>query len=215
MKTFARFKCTVACGFLLAFLSISIGAEPVDTTDTEVNIWVDNAPMALFIEQLAGLSGRTAEIDAALAGTISGRYLGSINDTLRVVSGDFSVLFDVDKTVIRAADQSAKTSASIPLGGTKLEAEVIDNLSSQLFPGNTIEFEKATVRVTGHPAFVQRLSLLVGKEIAVAREAFAVIDRASNAILEDIKQDAEETETQTNVSRSIDWVTDIPGFNTF
>lgn len=192
-----------------------------DTDDAAVNIWVDNANLNLFIKQLASISGRTPQIEGVLPGIISGRFNGSMEETLNDLSDNYPVLFDVEEDVLRAVDKSALSNVSIAMTDAALADGFKSQLDSGLLPGNSIEFGEEAIRVSGHPSFVKRSASLITAELADsearANEAM-VVDKGSEQMIKDIAptKQKEQTVAETNNGpRPILSVDDIPGFNTF
>ncbi|MFK7852599.1 MAG: hypothetical protein AB8B79_00740 [Granulosicoccus sp.] len=192
-----------------------------DADDAVVNIWVDNANLNLFIQQLASISGRTPQIEGVLPGIISGRFSGSVEETLNDLSDNYPVLFDVEEDVLRAVDKSALSNVSIAMTDASLADGFKSQLDRGLLPGNSIEFGEGAIRVSGHPSFVKRSASLITAELADS-EARAnqaiVVDKGSEQMIKDItssKQTEQKVVGANDGPRPILSVDDIPGFNTF
>ncbi len=263
--------------------------EPVDG-DTSINLWVDRAPLDLFIVELATTIGREAVIEAPLDGQVSGRFNGKLNDTLAQLSEQYSLLFDVDDRVLGAVPESARSNASVALVNVDLDDSVALALLDNLLPGNTVDLHEDMVTVSGHPSFVKRAARYVATEVSLAEQAASEftldlsldsdvqidsipgvdaavdaipdvdvavdaiadvnpvadvevvadvaadvadvadvavdvaatadaeinsIDTAAQVMVDDSLQSNQEAQQDQSVSNRIEWVTDIPGFDTF
>lgn len=243
--------------------------DPVDG-DTSINLWVDRAPLDLFIVELATTIGREAVIEAPLDGQVSGRFNGKLNDTLAQLSEQYSLLFDVDDRVLGAVPESARSNASVALVNVDLDDSVALALLDNLLPGNTVDLHEDMVTVSGHPSFVKRAARYVATEVSLAEQAASEftldlsldsdvqidviadvdaiadvnpvgdvevvadvaadvavdvaatadaeinsIDTAAQVMVDDSLQSNQEAQQDQSVSNKIEWVTDIPGFDTF
>lgn len=211
----------------------------------ESSLWIKDAPMSLVVKQLAQSSGREAAIEGTLDTLVSGRFTGSLEQTLAQLSANYPVLFDLDESTMRAVDSGSGSSVSIAVVSDELSEEFKTALFEQLVPGNDIEIRADAVRVSGHPDFVKRATGLitgaladngarqivelksrVGIEGAVADLADAaddvdqtagedVIDAGSDEMLADMADEGKPAADQATLSKPIRWVTDIPGYDTF
>ncbi|ASJ76593.1 hypothetical protein [Granulosicoccus antarcticus] len=233
-----RLELALVLGSALLFA----GASHADTTtpsedaapaaiiisEPEFSFWVDAAPMTMVIDQMAALAGKTAEIEGLAEVPVSGRFSGSLDNLLRVLSSQYPVAFDVEGDVLRANDASALTSVSIAMLSTELDGELKDELQVSEGSGNKLEFREDAVRISGHPAFVRRTATSITKALVRARgEALAgapesepqavdtIADAGSVEVLADIQDEGKAPTDQASLSKPIRWVTDIPGYNTF
>ena len=155
--------------FLAACLSLAmpaVSAAEISADEADVNIWVDNASLELFISQLASLSGKTPQIEGVQPGIISGRFTGSVEQALNVLSNKYPILFDVEGDVLRAIDKSALSNVSIAMSDTSLGDVFKSELDGDLIPGNRIEFREDSIWVSGHPSFVKRSASRINAELA-------------------------------------------------
>ena len=249
---------------LLALVASPVFAQNNDLvpareqSDSQLSVWVNNASLDLFVEQLASLTGRDVSIEGDLQGEVSGSFNGSMVETLGEVSQQFPVLFDLDDKTLGAVPVAMSTRSTISMGDTVLDAPMQQAMLADLLPGNALEFDDEQVIVSGHPDFVERTVAEVnlamagpqqeesavvassandGSETAASETA---IDNGSEAAIEPsigaaINQEDEvaeprvnleqvaggdeeiiaETDATTSADRTIRWVTDIPGFDTF
>jgi hypothetical protein len=210
--------------FFAACLGLAIpavNAAETSTNEAEINIWVDNASLNLFVSQLAIISGRTPQVDGVLPGIISGRFTGSVEQTLDALSDSYPILFDVDGDVLRAVDKSALSNVSIAMSDSTLGDVFMSELDGDLMPGNSIEFREDSIRVSGHPSFVKRSASRITAEIAdteARTKAATGVDAGSREMINDIQtvKKAEDAVTKEEGGRRpILSVTDIPGYTTF
>ncbi len=225
-------------------------------SDPEVSFWVDRAPLKLVIRQLASLSGRNAEMEEPVETDevikteevaegeevsdtrdfaevlVSGRFSGSLGDTLAKLSADYPVTFDLDGKTLRAMNGNARSSVSIAMLSTTFDETFMNELLASSGAGNSVEFREDAVRVSGHPAFVKRQAGYITSALATAEArlnadslaataesapttATSMADSGSAEVLVDIQDEGKPPAEQANLSKPIRWVTDIPGYNTF
>lgn len=141
----------------------------VEQSDEQVSVWAKDASLELFVSQLAGMTGRRTAIASGLEGRVSGRFNGSMVDTLNTVSEQHQMLFDLDKNVLGVVAESARENAKVPLTGSSIDDVLQGSLSSVRLRGNEIELHEDAVVVSGHPEFVKRVAKLVATSVADAR----------------------------------------------
>lgn len=200
-----------------------------------LNLWVKSAPMSLLVEQLAQLSGQEAELTGTLDMPVSGRFNGSLEQTLVQLAANYPVLFDLGDGTLHASDSSSGSSISIAAVSSDLDDALKQSLFEDMAAGNDVEIRADAVRVSGHPAFVNRIrerilrALADGgarllteqnsdEEVPAAASPtleVEVIDAGSNEMLADIADESKPPRDQATLSKPIRWVTDIPGFHTF
>lgn len=189
--------------------------------EAEINIWVDNASLNLFVSQLASISGKTSQIEGVLPGIISGRFTGSVEQTLNALSNSYPILFDLEGDVLRAIDKSALSNVSIAMSDASFGDTFKAGLDDPMIPGNSIEFREDSIHVSGHPSFVKRSAGRITAELAnfeAIENMAAVVDIGSKEMINDIKPVSATDETVAKIEegqRPILSVTDIPGYNTF
>lgn len=219
-----------SCFVLIAKPSHAQQLSLEDAIDTQVDVWVDSAPLHLFIEQLAQMTGRIAEVQEGLAGKISGRFNGSMTDTLGAVHNQFPVLLYLDDKTLGIVDQDRLVSATIMTGEGVLDPAMASDLVVGLLPGNSIDVRAGEVLVRGHPSFVNRMASMLAsamREIERAEEdpsspindvATLAIDPSALQVHSDesgSEEDAEVPTVEQTTRKTYLWVTDIPGFDTF
>lgn len=202
-------------------------------SDAQISVWVNNASLDVFVSQLAVITGRDASIDGELQGQVSGRFNGTMIDTLNTVGERFPILFDLDDSILGVVAETKRTNATIALGEVALDEQVKGSLLSGMLPGNSVDIREDEVVVSGHPSFVNRIAKVV--TLAVARsEPIAisagddkvqtlepVFDVAAQEILDEAALEILAVEPSVTASTSqsssgeIRWVTDIPGYETF
>jgi len=228
-------------GAATAATSNTPATEAVTAQSDAIIVWVHSAPLELMIRQLAGMSDLEVAIDGELAGQVSGRFSGSLEDTLSELSSTHGVLFDVQGEILHATGQSESSSVSIALSGPARDNGVAGLLgrTDATWPGNTVELREDAVRISGHPNFVKRTARELTTEIAALgskspKEAEvspvelsisldisepatdeSVADAGSEAMLQDIQQEGNIESDRASAAEPIRWVTDIPGFTTF
>ena len=184
-----------------------------------INVWVDSAPLSLMIEQLGSISGKQVTIDGELEGQVSGRFSGSLDETLERLSLSHGVLFDMQEGTLAAASQDESSSVSIALSEPAFADTLAQSLGSMLSEqqGNRIEFREDAVRISGHPGFVKRTAKLVTTTLGdvSAQENETLSDAGSQAMLQDIQEEELPASERASLTKPIRWVTDIPGFTTF
>jgi len=209
--------CLLAASMALQLPANAEDAVPPDSqSDERLSVWVDNATLSVFVSQLALLTGRQATVDESVEGRISGRFDGSMSETLGTVTEQYPVLFDMDDTTLGVVPETDRSSATVSLGDSRLNEQLQTELLAGLLPGNSIDIRDSDIVIHGHPSFVKRMGD-IGNDIQSA-----VVDVAASVMVEDLV--AKEPDTgiseasssgESQASRDIEWVTDIPGFDTF
>lgn len=237
--------CSALAGGPLLADTTEAKAAQADSAAPELSLWIKDAPMSLIVRQLAQSSGREAAIEGTLDTPVSGRFTGSLEQTLAELAAGYPVLFDLDESALHAVDSESGSSVSIAVVSDELSEDFKTALFEQLVPGNDIEIRADAVRVSGHPDFVKRatgfitgaladngarqiveLKSKVGIEGAVEGLAgaadnvdqaagVAVIDAGSDEMLADMADEGKPAADQATLSKPIRWVTDIPGYDTF
>jgi len=144
---------------------------PANTqSDEQISLWVNNAPLSLFIAELAYITGRKASIEGEIEGQVSGRFDGSMEETLNSLGEKYPVLFDLDDTMLAMAPLGALNTASISLGDVALADAVKSTLLAGVLQGNSVQLLDGEIRVSGHPEFVRRLTAEVALQMTDAGE---------------------------------------------
>ncbi|MFK7996262.1 MAG: hypothetical protein AB8B87_19140 [Granulosicoccus sp.] len=167
-------------------------------SDANISVWVDNASLDFFVSQLALITGRDAAIQGELQGQISGRFNGSMVDTLKTVEDQFPVLFDLDDKVLGVVAETGRSSASIALGKATLDDQMKASLLNDLLPGNELDINDDEVTISGHPSFVSRL----------AKELISVVARSEPKVAQQISVATEGMEPSVSALQTVDSVLD-------
>ncbi len=228
----------LACALCVSTISVAVETSPTDQPGPEVSIWVDDASLDMVIQQLAQMSGSEVAIDGELDGKVSGRFSGTMHETLATLSESYPVLFDLSDDTLHVVNKSEQSSVAIAMSTPSLDEAYRASLMEGLVSGNDIEFRDDSVRVSGHPAFVKRTAKSITtamadagaraqanpSEDAVAKaeseanpesEADTVVDAGAKVLVDDMQDDVKPASERASLSKPIEWVTDIPGYNTF
>jgi len=128
----------------------------------ELDIWVQQAPLTLVIEQIASVAGKNAKFTGSIEGQVSGRLTGDLTDNLVRLSDSHGVLFDVQGDDLHVISNRAMSSVSMSLPGAGLIKSIQQTLDEAPFPGNTVFLQEGKVKVSGHPNFVKRIVRRMG-----------------------------------------------------
>lgn len=139
-----------------------------EQSDEKISVWANNATLEVFVSQLAVMTGRRVEIEDGLEARVSGRFNGSMVDTLNAVTEQHQMLFDLDQNVLGVVAESARSSATIPLNGSSIDEALQASLSFDGLAGNEIQLRDDEVLVSGHPQFVKRVAKIVATSVADA-----------------------------------------------
>lgn len=239
------FGAVIAAMLCTGAQAASTNPEEVEHTlpnNPEINIWVDRAPLELMVGQLAQESGRQINVKGELKGQVSGRFTGSVSDTLAALSSTHSILFNLTDDTLQAISKDAQSSVSIALSGPQLDEQFVASLSSESLLGNTVEFRDDSVRISGHPEFVTKVTQLITSAIAenigtkrvnsggsaelsvqnlnsslaaMDTTIQPVVDAGAQVMLEDILDESLPETERAALSKPIRWITDVPGYTTF
>ena len=194
---------------------------PEQQSDEQISVWVDDAALDLFVSQLATITGREAQVEGDLTATVSGVFNGSMLDALAEVREQTPVIFDMDDTSLAVMPESARLSATVALGTTTSDDQLLKTLMTDMPPGNDILVRDGEALISGHPSFVERVAKTMTVAYAKSEKTDltepVVVSSAVQAIpSEDAAEPDASVETETvSTPRPIRWVTDIPGFDTF
>jgi len=209
-----------------------------DDTDVSIDIWVQRAPLALVIKQIADEADKTVKITGAIEGQVSGRFTGNLTEALTTLSESHDILFDLQENELNVVSSRALSKISIFLPDTELEDTVRFTRDEAVFPGNAVSVEGVMVKVSGHPNFVKRIvkKIGAGKSPEGAKEKPVVakknttkkdkkapkLSAAASASKKSVVAKATDEKPTANAEKSssepakpILSVTDIPGFHTF
>jgi len=143
---------------LTACLCVPSTSAFASNLDQRIEFWVHEAPLAIVIEQIAFLSGRSVDISGAIEGTVSGTFDNSLLETLTSFSGEYELLFDIDADTLYAITNHAKSVASVEVFSAKDTQDLQDEWRSASLPGSRFVINDGRVNLSGHPAFVHRIT---------------------------------------------------------
>ena len=152
-----------------------LAATPVlaDTSDgkavsgtSTISLWVKDAPLSLLVQNLGQLSGREVTTEGSLGVPVSGRFSGTLAQTLAELATNYPVLFDVGDDTLHAIDSSSGSRVSIAILSDELDDDFKKVLFEQVGPGNDIEIRADAIRVAGHPDFVKRTTGMITRTLA-------------------------------------------------
>ncbi len=194
---------------------------PKSQSDDAINLWVNNAPLELFVAQLASVTGREASIDGDLVGVVSGTFDGSIADTLSSIEAQHGVLFDLQDSTLSAVPDVARTQLAFALNGP-MDDELRQNILADGLAGNVVDIGETEVMISGHPSFVERMGAKLTQGLLIADDQTAnepqvVVDAAASVMVSEelAPETRSETASTDGSAKPILSVTDIPGFHTF
>ena len=127
-----------------------------------LDLWVRQAPLAMVIEQIAAVAGKSLKITGPIDGQVSGRLSGNLADTLAKISDSHDVLFDLQEDSLYAISKRALSNVSIALPDSGLNESIQQVLDEIRIPGNTVVLQGCAVKVSGHPNFVKRVVRKIG-----------------------------------------------------
>ena len=191
---------------------------PERQSDERISVWVDDASLGIFVSQLATITGREARIEGDMTATVSGIFNGSMLDALEEVREQTPVIFDMDETSLAVVPESARSSATVVLGTTTSDDQLLKTLMTDMPPGNDILLRDGEAFISGHPAFVERTANTMIVAFAKTDLTEPVVVSAAAKVMqsEDVTEPDESVQTETaSAPKPIRWVTDIPGFDTF
>lgn len=163
---------TIKLSFVLClgfFLNTATNVSASELNKT-IDLWMNDAPLTHVIHQLAELSGGKANITGALEGQVSGRFYGTVAQTLQTLSQEHDVLFDLQDDILHATSNRALSEVSIVMPGAALNDTLRSSMQSTLMPGNNIDVQDELVKLSGHPDFVKRTARLLAAELAMIHE---------------------------------------------
>ena len=132
---------------------------------------MNEAPITHVIHQLAELSGGDANITGAVEGQVSGRFSGTVAETLKTLSEEHNILFDMQGDTLNATSKRALSEVSMVMAGAELNDTLKNSMQSGLMPGNAIDIQDELVKLSGHPDFVKRIARQLAAELAIVRAA--------------------------------------------
>lgn len=165
---------------------VLLGIYPPLNADETISIWVDNAPLQMVIKELGLLSGKQVSMPDNLDGHVSGRFGGSMENTLDSIAESHAVLFDVGDETLDVVDAKQKISATVALDDEALPETFQTILQYAAIGGNQVQFREGEVSVSGHPAFVSRTTKTVTAQLAGSGKEALVSTDESVALTEDI-----------------------------
>lgn len=130
-------------------------------SDDRINVWVNEAPLSLFVSQLATITNRTAAVDGDISGTVSGQFNGSLTETLITLSEQAPVIFDLSNTSLGVVPESSRQTLTVALADTSLDDAELKALIADIPPGNDIAILDTAIQISGHPTYVQRMAAMI------------------------------------------------------
>ena len=207
----------------LAASNSDVGITPPEfQSDARISVWVNDAPLSVFVTQLASITGRDVSIEGNVSGKVSGRFNGSMADTLLAMSDQFPVIFDMNSSSLSVVPESAKTTATVALGDSVVDDELLKTMMSDMLTGNAIDVREGEVVISGHPSFVKRVAGTVLKNgiskpenpLPVDAEQpgqSTVVDIAAQFMLDDdIAEAASAAQTETASAAQAGIATIVP-----
>lgn len=158
-------------------------------TDVWVDIWVQDAPLAMVIKQIASVAGKSTKITGAIEGQVSGHFSGNLADTLASLAAMHGVLFDLQDDSLHVISYRELSNISMTLPGYGLDDSLQMTLGEVPFPGNSVLVQGALVKISGHPNFVKR----VVSKIGAGQFVYSVKEIAASSSLEPLAISVEET----------------------
>jgi len=143
---------------LTAWLCVTSTMAFATNLEQRIEFWVHEAPLSVVIEQIANLTGRSVDISGAIEGKVSGTFDNSLLETLTSFSGDYQLLFDLDADTLYAIKNHAKSVASVEVFSAKRTQEIQDEWRAESLPGSRFDITDGRVKLSGHPAFVHRIT---------------------------------------------------------
>lgn len=172
----------------------SASASELDRT---IDLWMNEAPLTHVIHQLAEMSGGKADITGSVEGVVSGRFFGTVAQTLETLSDEHNVLFDLQDDTLHVTSKRALSEVSMVMAGADLDDSLKDSMQSGLMPGNDIEIQDDLVKLSGHPDFVKRVARRLAAELAITRAK--EIEMSAQAETETVETETAEEIVQNAV----------------
>lgn len=159
------------CGSLSLAAATSHADDAVAGSDAgnaspTLDLWLQSAPLPLVIRQIAELDGRSVELQGVPDSQVSARFTGSVEDALRALAEQYPVLFDQKGDTLLVSHGDQASSISVAVVSDDLGSDFRQSLFEHMAPGNDVEIRADAIRVSGHPAFVRRMTGLITGQIA-------------------------------------------------
>jgi len=116
---------------LTAWLCVTSTMAFATNLEQRIEFWVHEAPLSVVIEQIANLTGRSVDISGAI---------------------------EVDADTLYAIKNHAKSVASVEVFSAKRTQEIQDEWRAESLPGSRFDITDGRVKLSGHPAFVHRIT---------------------------------------------------------
>ena len=166
-------RCSNKVALVMCLVSLVGTSNSVSAGDLNksIDLWMNEAPLTHVIHQLAELSGGDANITGSVDGLVSGRFSGTVADTLETLSEEHDVLFDMQGDTLNATSKRALSEVSMVMAGAELNDTLKSSMQNGLMPGNAIDIQDELVKLSGHPDFVKRMARQLAAERAITRAA--------------------------------------------
>lgn len=166
-------RCSNKVALVMCLVSLVGTSNSVSAGDLNksIDLWMNEAPLTHVIHQLAELSGGDANITGSVDGLVSGRFSGTVADTLETLSEEHDVLFDMQGDTLNATSKRALSEVSMVMAGAELNDTLKSSMQNGLMPGNAIDIQDELVKLSGHPDFVKRMARQLAAELAITRAA--------------------------------------------
>ncbi len=166
-------RCSSTVAFVMCLASLVSTPSSVLASDLNktIDLWMNEAPLTHVIHQLAELSGGDAKFTGSVEGQVSGRFSGTVADTLETLSEEHNVLFDMQGDTLNATSKRALSEVSMVMAGAELNDTLKNSMQDGLMPGNAIDIQDELVKLSGHPDFVKRIARQLAAELAITRAA--------------------------------------------
>lgn len=166
-------RCSNKVALVMCLVSLVGTSNSVSASDLNksIDLWMNEAPLTHVIHQLAELSGGDANITGSVDGLVSGRFSGTVADTLETLSEEHDVLFDMQGDTLNATSKRALSEVSMVMAGAELNDTLKSSMQNGLMPGNAIDIQDELVKLSGHPDFVKRMARQLAAELAITRAA--------------------------------------------
>jgi len=203
-----RFMKSLLSGAFALSVWLCVPSTPVyaSNLDQRIEFWVHEAPLSVVIEQIANLTGRSVDISGVIEGTVSGTFDNSLLETLTSFSGDYELLFDLDADTLYAITNQAKSVASVEVFSAQRTQELQDEWRTESLPGSRFVINDGRVKLSGHPAFVHRITqALSGDRVKAIAPMLLPPDikmTSKRLVIPEATKDQPEPPTQANLSQS-------------
>jgi hypothetical protein len=173
-----------------------------------LDIWVQQAPLEMVIEQIASVAGKSVKITGVIDGQVSGRFSGNLADTLTMLSATHDVSFDLQDNNLYAVSNRALSNISIALPGSDAAVALVEEAIGVI---RIVSLSGASEEIIETTKTLQ----------STADTPLKNDDELKNSVklevtdMKDAEKLSSKAEVELKPARRIRSVTDIPGFYTF